>query len=91
MRKINYNDKPIPTGTSTHRGVDEQMEETVKFEGTSDVTDNSYREGFAASSGVRNGTAETGGRVRHPETGDDSRPDRTPDSIENENAGLADN
>ena len=90
MRRVNYDEKPDRTGTPTHRGVDEQMEETARFDGTGDVTGKSYREGFAASSGVRNETAETGGRVRAPEMGDNSRPDRVPNSIEEENAGLAD-
>lgn len=50
-----------------------------------------YETGFAASDGVRGGTAETDGRVRHPEEGDDTRPTRTPAAIEDENPGLADN
>lgn len=47
--------------------------------------------GFSASDGVRGGTMETDGRVKHPEKGDDTIPKRTPDVIENENPGLADN
>lgn len=50
---------------------------------------NAYEEGFASSHGVRNETVETGGRARHPETQDHSKPDRVPDSIEKENPGLA--
>ena len=50
-----------------------------------------YEEGFGASSGIRPETAETGGRVRTPEMGDDALIDRTPNNLEKENAGLADN
>jgi hypothetical protein len=50
-----------------------------------------YEEGFAASSGIRNETAETGGRVKHPEVKDHSNRNIAANSIEEENAGLADN
>ncbi len=49
-----------------------------------------YEESFASASGVRGQTAETGGRIRHPETGDQLRPDPMPSQLEQENAGLAD-
>jgi hypothetical protein len=40
---------------------------------------------------VRPETAETGGRIRHPESKDAPQPDPVAKKIENENAGLADN
>lgn len=77
-----YND--TTGGTETHLAVDEAMQDKNA------QAQHVYEEGFAASSGVRQETAETGGRIKHPEMKDDSRPDRVPDSIEEENAGLAD-
>ena len=83
--------KTAASGTETHLGVDQQIEKTLQ-DGSSDAGSIalSYREGFAASSGIRPETAETGGRAKAPEMKDDVIPDRTPDSIEEENAGLAD-
>lgn len=50
---------------------------------------NAYEEGFAASSGVRNLTAETDGAVQSPETGDEDGTNQTRTSVDLENAGLA--
>ena len=86
MRIINYDKKEKSSGnTEEHVATDEATEK--KFGNMQ----HAYEEGFAASDGVRGGTAESDGRVKHPEEGDDSRPTRTPESIENENPGLADN
>ena len=86
MRIVNYDEKDKSSGnTQTHIATDESMKK--KF-GT---IQNAYEEGFASADGVRAGTAESDGRVKHPEKGDDSIPKRTPNSIENENPGLADN
>jgi len=86
MRTIEYDEKDKITGsTSTRVATDESIEK--KFGNMQ----HAYEEGFAASDGVRAGTAETDGRVKHPEKGDDSRPKRAENSIENENPGLADN
>ncbi len=86
MRTIEYNEKDKNTGsTETHVATDEAIDK--KFGNLQ----RAYEEGFAASSGVRGGTAETDGRVKHPEKGDDSNPSQAEDSIEDENPGLADN
>jgi hypothetical protein len=84
MRTIPYNTKEKNTGsTETHVATDTKMD---------DETYDAQRmeEGFAASDGVRAGTAESGGRVKRPESSDSPFPDRTPLSIEKENPGLAD-
>jgi hypothetical protein len=49
------------------------------------------QEGFAASSGVSNETAESGGRVPASEEGDESITARVTSPNAHENAGLADN
>ena len=86
MRIVNYDGKDKNSGnTETHIATDEAMDE--KFGNIQ----NAYEEGFAAADGVRGGTVESDGRVKHPEKGDDSIPKRTPTYIENENPGLADN
>ncbi len=86
MRKLRYDRKSKETGnTETLIAVDETIEE--KFGNLQ----RAFNEGFAASSGVRGATAETNGRIVHPEKKDDSFPNAVPDSIENENPGLADN
>ncbi len=91
MRTIDTTKPDAGSSTETHRGVDEQIEKTLDDGSTADGrVEKSYREGFAASSGIRPETAETGGRAKAPEMADDAIPDRTPDSIEKENAGLAD-
>lgn len=79
------------SGTATHKGVDQVTEASLE-EGSSANGDVqlSYEEGFGASSGIRPEVAETGGRAKAPEMQDDAIPDRTPDSLEKENAGLAD-
>jgi len=86
MPVINYYKKNKSTGsTEEHVATDEAVDK--KFGNIQ----RAYEVGFAASDGVRGGTVETDGRVKHPEKGDDSRPKRTPNSVENENPGLADN
>jgi len=86
MRTIAYYKQDKSTGsTDTLIATDEAVEK--KFGNMQ----RAYEEGFSASDGVRGGTAETNGRVKHPEKGDKSRPNRAEDSIENENPGLADN
>ncbi len=86
MRTIKYEEQDKNTGnTENHIATDESMEK--KFGNLQYA----YDEGFAASDGVRGETAETDGRVQHPEKGDESRPKRPDGSIENENPGLADN
>lgn len=86
MRTVAYNEKDKNSGgTETHIATDEAIDK--KFGNMQ----RAYEEGFSASDGVRGGTAETDGRVKHPEEGDDSRPSRTEQSIEDENPGLADN
>jgi hypothetical protein len=85
MRKVDYDKLQKSTGsTETQVAVDEAMDKKYGN------IQNAYEEGFASAHGVRNETAESSGRVRHPEMADDTRPDRTPDSIEEENPGLAD-
>ena len=85
MRIIDYDKNEKNTGGSeTHVAVDESIEK--KF-----GNERAYEVGFSASDGVRAGTMETDGRVKHPEKGDDTIPKRTPEAIENENPGLADN
>jgi hypothetical protein len=87
MRTIEYDDKETSdTGsTETHIATDEAMNK--KFGNMQ----RALEEGFAASNGVRGGTAESDGRVKHPEKSDYSRPNRVTNSIEDENPGLADN
>lgn len=85
MRIIYYDTKEKSTGsTEEHIATDETMDK--KFGNMQ----HAYEEGFAASDGVRGGTAETDGHIKHPEEGDDTRPSRTLESIEDENPGLAD-
>lgn len=85
MRTIDYDKQEKGTGsTETHLAVDTEIEHSYDSQ-------LAYEEGFASADGVRGGTAETGGRIKHPEKGDDSIPSRVPESIENENPGLADN
>ncbi len=71
--------------TETHRAVDEHM-----FPKDARELQSAYEEGFAASSGIRPETAESGGRIKHPETQDHQKHPGAPDLIEEENAGLAD-
>ena len=86
MRTIDYNTQGKNTGnTEDHIATDEAMDK--KFGNMQ----RAYEEGFAASDGVRGGTAGTNGRIKHPERADNSRPTRAENSIENENPGLADN
>lgn len=84
--------KPDHSGTSNHLGVDEMIEESLQEGSSADGRiAKIYEEGFAASSGVRSETADSGGRIKAPEMKDDALSDRTADSLEKENAGLADN
>ena len=85
MRTIEYDEKDNTASTETHIATDGAIDK--KF-GT---MQHAYEEGFAASDGVRGGTAETDGSVKHPEEVDDTLPSRTPKFIEDENPGLADN
>ncbi len=86
MRTIDYNKQDKNTGnTEGCIATDEAMDK--KFGNIQ----RAYEEGFAASDGVRGGTAATNGRVKHPEKGDGTRPQHRENSIENENPGLADN
>ena len=91
MRHVDYNAPDAGSSTATHRGVDEVMEDSLKKGSSADGSvGNSYREGFAASSGIRPEAAETGGRAHAPEAKDKATPDPVPTSLEKENAGLAD-
>jgi len=86
MRTVDYDAKDKSTGNTEERiAADEPIDK--KFGNLQ----RAFEVGFAASDGVRAGTVETSGRAKHPEKIDDSNPKRTPDSIENENPGLADN
>ncbi|MDE3060154.1 MAG: hypothetical protein KGJ06_04015 [Pseudomonadota bacterium] len=89
MRKRDYDDESYSGGTETHLAADTQMKETIR-RGSTKGDRNAYHEGFASASGVRQETAETGGRIHHPESKDAPRPDPVPPLIEKENAGLAD-
>ncbi len=86
MRKVEYDAKDTAS-TENHLSVDDEMRETKHPGGEQD---HAFVEGFAASSGIRPESAETGGRLDHPEVFDDLVPDPEPISLEEENAGLAD-
>lgn len=62
MRTIDYNTKES-TNIATHLAVDEKIR-------ISEGDALAYEEGFATESGVRPETAESGGRIRHPEDKD---------------------
>lgn len=62
MPTRNYDDKESAS-TETHLSVDEKIRR-------SESESTSYEEGFATESGVRPETAESGGRIRHPEDKD---------------------
>ena len=86
MLTFNYSDKEEDqANTETLIAVDESI--AHKFGNLQ----RAYNEGFAASSGVRGETAETSGRVLHPEKGDETSIDFPINTVEDENAGLADN
>ncbi len=86
MRVIPYNiEEKESESTSEHVATDETADK--KFGNMQ----RAYDVGFSASDGVRGGTIETEGRVKHPEKGDDTRPTSAANSIKNENPGLADN
>ena len=84
MRKIDY-DKKETENTETLIAVDETPER--KFGNLQ----RAYNEGFAASNGVQAGTAETSGRILHPEKSDKAKVNSPVNPIEDENPGLADN
>lgn len=68
--------------TETHLAVDERldMEDRLAFE-----------EGFASASGIRPETAESGGRIKHPEDKDASIDDgRIDNQLDAQDSGLAD-
>jgi hypothetical protein len=76
-------------GTDLHIAVDTKMKQTGNRKAVDDPA--SFEEGFASASGVRPETAETGGRIKHPETKDAPRPNHKIDLLEEEeNSGLAD-
>lgn len=83
VKKIDYDEKDSGN-TETHIAVDAAMEQKYGN------IQNAYEEGFASASGVRGATAETSGRIKHPEKLDDA-PARQNNPIADENAGLADN
>lgn len=87
MKTIDYDAPDKSTGNSeTLVATDENMEKKYGN------LQRAYEEGFAASSGVRAGTAETNGRVTHPEKSDEPRQGaKVSNHIEDENPGLADN
>lgn len=78
MRRIDYG-KQETASTETHLSVDENLRKRSQ---------NAFEEGFAASSGVRPETAETGGRVKNPEKKDSALVESTLDAVADENAGL---
>lgn len=83
-RVVEYDQTDQPS-TATHLSVDQKIDLDLRTPAQA-----SMREGFAASSGIRPEVAETGGRVKNPQMKDDMADDRVPDSIEKQNAGLAD-
>lgn len=86
MRTVKYEEKEKgEANTETMIAVDEAIEN--KFGNLQ----RAYNEGFAASNGVRAGTAETNGRILHPERSDGTRKNSPANSINDENPGLADN
>ncbi len=86
MRTVQYEEKDKGTGsTETLVAVDEQIGK--KFGNLQ----RAYNEGFAASDGVRAGTAETNGRILRPEKSDDANKGAHTNTIEDENPGLSDN
>lgn len=88
MRVIDYDAKDSAS-TENHLSVDAQMEEVIDHPGGEQ--DLALREGFAASSGIRPESAETGGQLDHPETLDDPTPEPVSVAADEENSGLADN
>jgi hypothetical protein len=75
--------------TDTHVATDTQMENTIR-DGSTLGDREAFEEGFAAASGIRPETAESGGRIRHPESKDAARHDPVAKLVKNENSGLAD-
>jgi hypothetical protein len=86
MRRIDYDQKDKNTGNTENLiAVDQPVEKEFGN------MQRAYEEGFAASDGVRGETAETNGRVKHPEKGDASSTRHAEGGIDDENPGLADN
>ena len=86
MRVIPY-DQPAKKSESTSEHIATDEVPDKKFGNIQ----RAYEVGFSASDGVRGGTMETEGRVKHPEKGDNTKPTGAVNSIEDENPGLADN
>ena len=83
MPKSEANTKYNNEGTGSRLAVDEKINQGY--------TPEAMREGYGAASGVRPGTAESGGNFDKTETGDEPyTPERKSNHLENENAGLAD-
>lgn len=78
-------DQKERTSTETHLSVSDKIDLDL-----STPAQTAMREGFAASSGIRQEAAETGGRIKNGQMKDDPKNDRVPDSIEKQNSGLAD-
>ena len=89
MRTRDYDTmyKETSGGTETHTATDEMIRRNSDQPG---LHRQAFEEGFASASGVRGETAETGGRITHPEQFDRSLPERDAPEVEEENAGLAD-
>ena len=83
-RKIIDYDTKESGNTETHIATDTYMDEH------SDHYQYALVEGFASADGIRGVTAASGGRVEHPAKSDAPIIDRIPESIGNENPGLAD-
>ncbi len=86
IRHVEYDDTPDHASTGDHLSVDDKIRDDQANPGTTTA----FKEGFAASSGIRPEAAESGGRLDSEEMNDDPRTTRAPDTAEKENAGLAD-
>jgi hypothetical protein len=85
MPRYDYDAKDS-ANTATHLAVDEKIRQSLGFGDSI-----SFEEGFAAESGVRQETAETGGRVRHAEDKDAPITKSADDMLEEESiSDLAD-
>ena len=89
MHNIIDYDAPDTASVENHLSVDEQMTQVIDHP-ESGRQENAFREGFAASSGIRQEAAESGGRLGRREGKDDLRPHTVLENREEENAGLAD-
>jgi hypothetical protein len=85
MKTIDYDSQEKNTGnTPEHMATDQPM--SKKFGNIQ----RAYEEGFAAADGIMSANTDPDGGIIHPAVGDASLPSRAPDTIEDENAGLAD-